>query len=103
MKHGTFNGTMFQKGFQRVSASPNWVSKRFLKSFQSVCNGFLMSFQYISKGLIIKYFLFHQISSLNVARKLLGETCYVGWPHMVEALVMSVCDGEKRYHIGSFI
>lgn len=37
-----------------------------------------------------------QISSLNVARKLLGETCYVGWPHMVEALVMSVCDGEKR-------
>ena len=92
--------------FKRVSRRfqlPKLVSKRFQKSFQRVCNGFLMSFQCISKGLIKKIFLFHQISSANVARELLGETCYVGWPHMVEALVIAVCDGNKRYHIGSFI
>lgn len=53
--------------------------------------------------LIINYFLLRQVSSLNVARELLGETCYVGWPHMVEALVTAVCDGNKRYNIGSLV
>lgn len=41
--------------------------------------------------------LLHQVSSLEISEELLGETCYVGWPHMVEALVMGVCDGSKRY------
>lgn len=42
------------------------------------------------------YFLLYQVSSEEIAEHLLGETCYVGWPHMVEALVMGVCDGTKR-------
>ncbi|KAJ7394677.1 5'-3' exoribonuclease 1 [Desmophyllum pertusum] len=40
-----------------------------------------------------------EVSSLEISEELLGETCYVGWPHMVEALVMGVCDGSKRYFL----
>ena len=47
IKHGNFGKTGFQKGFQRVSNSPNWVSKGFqipetgfVKSFKWVCNEF---------------------------------------------------------------
>ena len=32
----------------------------------------------------------------RLAEEWLGETCYVGWPHMVEALVVGVCDGIYR-------
>ena len=45
--------------------------------------------------------LYYQVSVVGIAQKLLGETCYVGWPHMVEALVMGVCDGSKRYVLPS--
>lgn len=40
---------------------------------------------------------FFQVLSLRIAEDFLGKTCYVGWPHMVEALVVGVCDGIKRY------
>ncbi|XP_032239667.2 5'-3' exoribonuclease 1 isoform X2 [Nematostella vectensis] len=35
--------------------------------------------------------------TIRVAEKYLGETCYVGWPHMVEALVVAVSDNTFRY------
>lgn len=38
-----------------------------------------------------------KVLSLRIAEDFLGKTCYVGWPHMVEALVVGVCDGIKRY------
>lgn len=41
--------------------------------------------------------MWYQVSAAEVAKELLGETCYVGWPHMVEALVLGVCDGTKKY------
>lgn len=98
------------RGFPKGAKFWELVLKRFLKSFQRVCKGYLMNCQNLSKGLETpwnwfnyKLLLFHQISSLSIALELLGETCYVGWPHMVEALVMAVCDGNKRYNIAWFI
>ncbi|KAF2885186.1 hypothetical protein ILUMI_20983 [Ignelater luminosus] len=32
------------------------------------------------------------------AKKLLGKTVHVGWPHLIEALVVSVSNREFRYH-----
>ncbi|XP_067051785.1 5'-3' exoribonuclease 1-like isoform X1 [Acropora muricata] len=40
-----------------------------------------------------------EVSIVETAQELLGETCYVGWPHMVEALVLGVCDGCKMYSV----
>ena len=34
--------------------------------------------------------------AIRVAEELLGETCFVGWPHMVEALVQSVSDDTYK-------
>ena len=41
----------------------------------------------------------NEVSIVETAPELLGETCYVGWPHMVEALVLGVCDGCKMYSV----
>ncbi|KAK2552969.1 5'-3' exoribonuclease 1 [Acropora cervicornis] len=41
----------------------------------------------------------NEVSIVETAQELLGETCYVGWPHMVEALVLGVCDGCKMYSV----
>lgn len=35
----------------------------------------------------------------EIAKHLLGETAYVEWPYMVEAIIKSVCDDSIRYYL----
>ncbi|XP_068754427.1 5'-3' exoribonuclease 1-like isoform X2 [Montipora capricornis] len=67
------------------------LKKANVKVFQMHSKGKSMILQITLPGV--------QDSTVEIAQKLLGETCYVGWPHMIEALVIGVCDGIKRYTV----
>lgn len=96
MRHGLCEGVkldVYYPGFPTLYHVPHKaeLKKANVKVFQMHSRGKSMILQITPPQ--------QEASSEEIAEQLLGETCYVGWPHMVEALVMGVCDGTKRHSL----
>ena len=47
--------------------------------------------------LLSSFFLFQDLRAL--AKSMLGKTCFVGWPYLVEAKVHSIANRTKLYSL----
>ncbi|XP_065842209.1 5'-3' exoribonuclease 1-like isoform X2 [Oscarella lobularis] len=84
---------------------PGFPTLKFLKYEARFEHADVRVFQSPSKNVSmiidLKKFLHSIPDAAVVAKQLVGKTCYVGWPHLVEAFVHSVQTEDAVYKIGT--